>query len=400
MSGLSGENIVLAVTGGIAAYKSPDLVRRLRDAGAEVRVVMSRGAQAFVTPLTFQAVSGHPVHTRLLDESAEAGMGHIELARWADRVLIAPATADCIAKLAHGIADDLLTTLCLATEAPIAVAPAMNRVMWSADATRENVRILASRGVQVLGPGDGDQACGETGAGRMWEPVQITGALAAGKPLPGTAVLITAGPTREAIDPVRYIGNRSSGKMGFAVAEAAAALGAAVTLVAGPVALATPPGVRRLDVESASDMHRTVMNEVDNADIFIAVAAVADYRPSTVAAEKIKKDQAQRQIALERTTDILAAVADRQSAPFSVGFAAETHDLEAYAKEKLKRKQVDMIAANIVGRAGTGFAADENELLVITADSTHKIERTSKREAAAQLLQLIVDRYRNETDTA
>src|SRR5580704_13993738 len=333
---MQGKRILLGVTGGIAAYKSPDLVRRLREQGAEVQVVMTAAAREFVTAATFQAVSGRPVRTDLWDAAAEAAMGHIELARWAQLVLIAPATADFLARLAAGHADDLLSTLCLATEAPIAVAPAMNRVMWANAATRANVATLLHRNVQVLGPAEGEQACGEVGAGRMLEPLELADRasimLLGGGPLQGRRVLITAGPTRERIDPVRFISNRSSGKMGFAVAQAAREAGAQVVLVAGPVSLATPVGVKRVDVESAAEMLAAVLRELPGTDVFISTAAVADYRPARAAEQKIKKTTDTLELAMQRTTDVLATVAAHAERPFVVGFAAETEAVEQNAR--------------------------------------------------------------------
>jgi len=408
MNTLSGRRILLGVSGGIAAYKSPDLVRRLRERGAEVQVVMTAGAQRFVTPTTFQAVSGREVRAELWDPAAEASMGHIELARWADYVLIAPATADCLARLAAGRADDLLTTLVLATEAPIGVAPAMNRIMWSKRVTQANVAALRERGVEFFGPGEGEQACGEIGSGRMLEPAQIAaqldgslgGATAASvRPavashrgaLSGRRVLVTAGPTRERIDPVRFISNRSSGKMGFAVAEAASAAGADVVLVAGPVSLDTPPGVRRIDVESAADMLAAVERECAGLDVFIGTAAVADYRPVLSAAHKIKKTAERIELALERTTDILATVAARPDRPFTVGFAAETHDVESYARGKLLAKRLDLIAANEVGDDKV-FDKDDNTLLVLWADGQLQIGPACKTAVAERLVELIATR--------
>lgn len=394
MNQLSYRKIVLGVTGGIAAYKSADLTRRLQDAGAEVRVVMTQAATSFVGPLTFQALSGNPVHLDLLDPAAEAAMGHIELARWADLVLVAPASADFLARLAHGLANDLLTTLCLATDAPIALAPAMNRLMWQNQATRANAALLQQRGIRLLGPGTGGQACGEVGEGRMLEPLDIVAALSEpqDQPLQGLTVLITAGPTREAIDPVRFIGNRSSGRMGFAVAAAAARAGARVVLVAGPSQQPTPAGVERIDVESAAAMHDAVMSAVEAADIFIGAAAVADYRPAQVAPDKIKKQSEQLTLVLERTTDILQAVAARATPPFTVGFAAETNDLPRYARDKLKRKRLDMIAANWVG-GETGFESEDNALEVFWQDGQISLARQGKDALAQQLIRLIAERY-------
>lgn len=369
-TGLGGQQILLGVTGGIAAYKSADLVRRLRDAGADVRVVMTEGAQAFVTPLTFQAVSGHRVHTALLDEEAEAGMGHIELARWADHILVAPATADFMARLASGLAPDLLSTLCLASAAPVSIAPAMNQQMWASAATQNNLAVLLERGVNILGPGTGDQACGDVGPGRMLEPTEIVEALSGGQPalLGGKTVLITAGPTFEDIDPVRFIGNRSSGKMGFAVAQAARNAGARVLLVAGPTGLPTPSGVERSDVRSAQQMHDAVFQHVHEADVFISVAAVADYTPARPVESKMKKGLPKQRVDLVATRDIVADVAALENGPFTVGFAAETDQVAEYARGKLLRKGLDMIAANQVGRPGAGFAGDENEILLLVRD--------------------------------
>lgn len=407
MATLQGVNILLGVSGGIAAYKAPDLVRRLRERGAEVQVVMTQGAQQFVTATTFQAVSGRPVRADLWDPAAEAAMGHIELARWADLVLIAPATADLLARVAAGRADDLLTTLLLATAAPVAVAPAMNSLMWTKPATQQNVAALRARAVVVIGPGHGSQACGETGDGRMSEPLEIVAAIEAmlaprGAPptgvLSGRKLVITAGPTREAIDPVRYISNRSSGKMGFALAEAARAAGAEVVLVAGPVALSTPPDVQRIDVQTAAQMHAAVMAAIGDADVFIGTAAVADYRPSEIAVRKIKKSGERITMELERTADILADVAALPTRPFTVGFAAETHDVEAYAKEKLERKGLDMIAANEVGD-GKAFDCDENALIVLWPEGRQQLPSASKRELARELIALIAAKLTAQAST-
>lgn len=394
---MNGKRIVLGVTGGIAAYKSPDLVRRLVDQGAEVQVVMTAGARQFVTPMTFQAVSGRPVRSDLWDPAAEAAMGHIELARWADLILIAPATADFMAHLAHGLADDLLTTVCLASAAPVAVAPAMNRQMWANDATQSNVALLRSRGVHVLGPDSGSQACGETGEGRMVEPLALAAAAMAlfpvQGPLSGKRVLLTAGPTRECIDPVRFITNRSSGKMGYAVAQAARELGAEVVLVSGPVNLCTPPGIRRIDVETAAQMHAAVQAEVAAADIFIATAAVADYRPANPAGLKIKKVTDSLEVHMERTVDILLAVAQRSPRPFVVGFAAETNDVEMHARAKLERKNLDLIAANEVGDCKV-FDQDDNALVLLWPDGGRlELGAGSKTLLARRLMTFIVERY-------
>jgi len=393
---LNDQKIVLGVTGGIAAYKCPELIRLLRGAGAEVRVVMSEAAKEFVTPLTLQALSGHPVHRHLLDGSSEAAMGHIELARWADRVVVAPATANFMAKLGHGVADDLLTTLALATEAPLLLAPAMNRVMWESRVTQENLQLLEQRGIELIGPASGEQACGEIGPGRMVEPSAIVDYLleqTVGGVLRGLRVVVTAGPTREAIDPVRYITNRSSGKMGYAVAAAAAAAGAEVVLVSGPTALTTPFGVERLDVESAAEMHAVVMAQVAGCDLFIATAAVADYRPSEPDERKMKKGEAVMNIALTRNRDILAEVAALDIPPFSVGFAAETEGLAYNACGKLKAKRLDMIAANQVGLPGLGFDSDDNALELFWEGGSLSLPRQPKRQLARELVAVIALRY-------
>jgi phosphopantothenoylcysteine decarboxylase / phosphopantothenate---cysteine ligase len=398
MHNLTGKKVLLGVTGGIAAYKAPDLVRRLREQGADVRVVLTASAGRLVTPVTFQAVSGHPVRSGLWDEAAEAAMGHIELARWADLVLIAPATADFLARLAVGMADDLLTTLCLATDAPLAVAPAMNRLMWANPVTQENVHRLTARGVTLLGPGAGDQACGETGEGRMLEPREIVAALAPGTGaaegvLAGQKLLITAGPTREALDPVRYLTNRSSGKMGYAVAAAAARAGAEVVLVSGPVHLAPPPGVRVVEVETAAQMRDAVQAELPGAAAFVAAAAVADYRPAHPAPHKLKKHAGEMVVELVRNPDILAEVAAASPRPFVVGFAAETQDVEENARLKLERKSLDMIAANKVG-SDCGFDRDENALLVLWDGGRQDLGCGTKAELADRLIGLIAERMR------
>jgi phosphopantothenoylcysteine decarboxylase/phosphopantothenate--cysteine ligase len=398
----AGEHILLGVCGGIAAYKSADLVRRLRDSGAEVRVVMSHGAHAFVTPLTFQAVSGHPVHRDLLDEAAEAGMGHIELARWADRIVVAPATAHFMAKLAHGLADDLLSTICLAASAPLYLAPAMNQQMWSNAATQANLRLLEERGVRFIGPASGSQACGETGPGRMTEPAEIVAALgapnAAGSLLGGRRVVVTAGPTFEDIDPVRFIGNRSSGRMGFAIARAAREAGARVTLVAGPVHLETPPGVERRDVRSAIQMRNVALELARGADVFIGVAAVADYRPAEVASQKIKKGLPERSIALVSNPDIVAEVAALANGPLTVGFAAETENLRQHALQKLSAKRLDMIAANRVGESGSGFEGDQNELLLLTPGGEQDLGRGDKQYLARRLIEAVAGLLKDDGD--
>ncbi|MFN3579193.1 MAG: bifunctional phosphopantothenoylcysteine decarboxylase/phosphopantothenate--cysteine ligase CoaBC [Pseudomonas sp.] len=402
MQRLLNKRVLLGVSGGIAAYKSAELIRRLRDAGAEVRVVMTQAAREFITPLTLQALSGHPVHGDLLDPAAEAAMGHIELARWADIVLIAPATADLMARLAQGRGDDLLTTLVLASDAPLAIAPAMNQAMWRDPATQANLDTLLQRGVKVFGPAAGEQACGDIGPGRMLEPTDIAmqvadcferGALA------GLHILINAGPTREAIDPVRYISNHSSGKMGFALAEAAAEAGARVTLVAGPVHLPTPNRVQRVDVVSAQDMLEACLAALP-ADIFIASAAVADYRPAQVANAKMKKDPQSNdgmQLLLERNPDILATLAQHEQRPWCVGFAAETHDLLAYARDKLERKNLDLIVANDVSQAGIGFNGDNNAVTLIDR-TLHELNlpSTSKTKLARQIVSHLAGLFAND----
>lgn len=393
---LAGRKVLLGVTGGIAAYKSADLVRRIREQGAEVRVVMTEGAQAFITPLTFQAVSGHEVRTELFDRGAEAAMGHIELARWADVICVAPASADFIARLRAGMANDLLTTLCLATDAKLVIAPAMNRLMWANPATRENCVALEQRGVVMLGPASGSQACGETGEGRMLQPLEIVDDLSrllGEGPLAGKQVLITAGPTLEPIDPVRYISNNSSGKMGYAVAAAAARLGAVVTLVSGPVTLDAPPHVQRVWASSAEEMLNAVMARAAEADIFIATAAVADYRPAQQANSKIKKQNDSLNIALERTEDILATVAATYKDVFTVGFAAETDKLLEYARGKLARKRLDMVAANWVNQPGTGFDADQNALTVVSEHGEEELPVMSKAELATELMSRVLAAY-------
>ncbi len=387
-SALANLRILLGVSGGIAAYKAAELTRRLRDAGAEVRVVLTENAARFVTPLTFQALSGQPVRSGLWDEAAEAAMGHIELARWAQRIVIAPASADLIARLAEGRADDLLTTLCLASAAPLALAPAMNQQMWANAATQANIELLRKRGVNVLGPASGSQACGEFGAGRLLEADAIVAELAAAhgkKLLAGRRVLVSAGPTFEDIDPVRYLGNRSSGRMGFAVAQAAAEQGADVQLIAGPVHLPTPAGVTRTNVRSARQMHAAVMQHIPQSDIFISAAAVGDYRPAEVAAHKLKKTGSALTLTLAENPDIVAAVAALEEKPFVVGFAAETKDLHAYARAKLERKKLDLIAANQVGD-GAGFDAADNELLLLWPGGEEQLARGDKIVLARALI--------------
>ncbi len=395
MGTLTNKRILLGVTGGIAAYKSADAVRRLREAGAEVRVVMTQGATSFITPLTLQAVSGHPVYQHLLDTDAEAGMGHIELARWADVVLVAPASANFLARLVQGRADDLLTTVCLATKSPVAVAPAMNQQMWSNAATQSNLAALKKNGIGIFGPDEGSQACGEVGPGRMLEPddlvKRVSDMFASGE-LDGLTVMVTAGPTWEAIDPVRGLTNRSSGKMGYAVAEAAVEAGARVILISGPTSLPDPARVHTIRVESAQEMYDAVHAQVSAANIFIGVAAVADYRPARMAGNKIKKTDEMMKLELARNPDILASVAALRPAPFTVGFAAETENLEQQARQKLENKNLDLVAANRVGTS-LGFGTDENSLLLVERDAVTELAMQPKAKLARMLIHHIATRY-------
>ena len=392
-------NIVLGISGSVAAYKTPELVRRLRERGAEVQIVMTGSAEEFVTETALQAVSGRPIRSNLWDKEAEASMSHIELARWADVVLIAPATAEIMARLAGGAAPDLLTTLCLATEAPIAIAPAMNRVMWGNAAVQANRETLAERGVQILGPDHGSQACGETGSGRMLEPDAIAeivcgpGLSGSGERLlEGRTVLVTAGPTREAIDPVRYITNRSSGKMGYAVAAAAASQGATVILVSGPVDLAPPAGVEVVDAITAEDMYQATHARIGEVDIFIGAAAVSDYRPASARPQKMKKGAESMSIELVKSPDILASVAALDDAPFTVGFAAETENVREYATAKLKNKKLDMIVANQVGD-DRGFDRDDNAIEVYWGDGEQSFDTAAKTDLAHAIITLVAERY-------
>lgn len=389
---LAGKRIVLGMGGGIAAYKCADLTRRLVERGAEVRIVMTHAAKEFITPLTMQAVSGNPVSDSLLDPAAEASMGHIELAKWADLVVVAPATADLMARIAHGMGNDLLTTISLATASPVAIAPAMNQQMYHAVATQENLATLKRRGHPIWGPGSGSQACGDIGLGRMLEPMELVQAVEehfAPGDLDGISLLVTAGPTREAIDPVRYLTNHSSGKMGFAIAEAAAKRGAKVTLVSGPVNLNTPDGVSRINVESAQNMYDTVMDEAANHTIFVACAAVADFRPAEVASQKMKKKDGKddMQIELVKNPDIVASVAAMtDDRPFTVGFAAETQDVEQYARRKLEKKNLDLICANDVSVQGQGFNSDQNALHLFWPKGDKAIPLASKQEIGDRLV--------------
>ncbi|OLQ86117.1 phosphopantothenoylcysteine decarboxylase [Vibrio panuliri] len=398
MQTLAGKKILLGISGGIAAYKCAELTRRLIERGAQVQVVMTKAAKEFITPLTMQAVSGRPVSDSLLDPAAEASMGHIELAKWADLVLLAPATADLIARMAAGMGNDLLTTLVLASEAPIAVSPAMNQQMYRNQATQENIATLSRRGMHIWGPAAGEQACGDVGPGRMLEPMQLVGLCEqffAEKPLEGKSILISAGPTREAIDPVRYISNHSSGKMGFALAQAAQLLGANVTLVAGPVSLATPQGCHRVDVESALEMHQAVMSHASQNDVFISCAAVADYRPETVADNKLKKtdDSDSMSVTMVKNPDIVASVAAMaENRPFTVGFAAETQNVKQYALSKLTRKNLDMICANDVSQQGQGFNSNDNAINVYWHEGEQSLTLASKQQIAQQILLIIADK--------
>jgi phosphopantothenoylcysteine decarboxylase / phosphopantothenate---cysteine ligase len=413
MNNLTNKRILLGVTGGIAAYKSAELVRRLREHGAVVRVVMTRGACEFITPLTMQALSGLEVHTELMDHAAESGMGHIQLARWSDVVLVAPASANFIARLAHGMADDLLSTLCLATTAHVVIAPAMNQQMWGNIATQENISTLDQRKIKIIGPAEGSQACGEIGPGRMLEPEQLileASQIFSTGLLDNLKIVVTAGPTREAIDPVRYISNHSSGRMGYAVARAAAEAGANVTLVSGPVTIEPPHQVHHISVDTADQMRDAVMSDIRTSDIFVAVAAVADYRCADIAEQKIKKKYNDLSLLLQKNPDILAEVASLPQAPFTVGFAAETESLLNNAQMKLQNKKLDMIAANQVGE-GLGFNVEENELQVYwqawdrgnqTKENQNQknqilkhqtLERAPKERLARQLIKVIAEHY-------
>lgn len=402
MAEFVNKRVVVGVTGGIAAYKSAELVRRIKDTGAEVRVVMTAAATQFIMPLTLQALSGNPVHLHLFEMATENAMGHIELARWADVIVIAPASANCMAKLANGLADDLLSTLCLVARAPLILAPAMNHGMWGHAATQSNRDVLGTRGVRFVGPAEGDQACGEYGLGRMADPAEIVAAVAgmfSKDILQGRTVIVTAGPTREAVDPVRYLSNRSSGKMGYAVAQAAAEVGAKVTLVSGPVALPCPFRVERVMVESAAEMYKAVMDLSSRSDILVAAAAVADYAVAAPARQKIKKKDSDIELKLERTPDIVAAVASLPGRPFVVGFAAETEELEKNARAKLESKDLDMVAANWVCRAGQGFDSDNNALTVVWRDGGRELPLASKSAIARQLIEIIAERYHAQHTT-
>jgi len=392
-SSLFNKHILLGVSGGIAAYKSAELIRRLQDLGAAVQVVMTPAAQEFITPLTLQALSGNPVHTQLLDPEAEAGMGHIQLARWADLILIAPATADVMARLTQGMGNDLLTSVCLASAAPLALAPAMNQGMWANASTQANLTTLKTRGIHIFGPAEGLQACGDIGLGRMLEPTAIAEA-AAGLfqrgLLAGKKVVITAGPTREAIDPVRYISNHSSGKMGYALAQAAAEAGARTILISGPCALATPPRVERIDVISAADMYAACQAQVTGCDLFIGAAAIADFRPENIAPQKLKKGTADTMtLELVKNPDIIASIAALPNKPYTVGFAAESEQLVQYAQAKLLNKRLDLVIANDISAANIGFNSDDNAVTLIYPEGTQTLNQRSKQQLARELIALI-----------
>ena len=396
MKSLTNKRVLLGVSAGIAAYKAPDLVRKLTELGAEVQIILSKNADQFVAPLSLQAVSGHAVHSYAMTAESESGMGHIDLARWADIVLIAPATANMMARLCQGNADELLTTVCVATEAPIAVAPAMNQQMWQNAASRANIALLESRGVHILGPDAGEQACGEVGLGRMLQPVDIAqriGNLFQNTKLTGKRVMITAGPTWEALDPVRGITNHSSGMMGYSLAQAAVEAGADVTLVSGPTHIAKPERANTVNVVSALDMHAAVMNDIEDQDIFIAVAAVADYRPIDSADQKIKKNADEMTITMVKNPDILSDVDSLEKRPFCVGFAAETNDVISYARGKLERKKLDLIAANHVGGSDTGFGTPDNAITLISKDNATELPKQNKAALARQLMTEIANAF-------
>lgn len=386
---LTNKNVLLGISAGIAAYKTPDLVRKLIERGANVQVVLTKNAEQFVAPLALQAVSGHPVHSYAMTAESESGMGHIDLARWADVILIAPATANLIARLCQGSADELLTTVCVATQAPLAIAPAMNQQMWQNQATQDNLALLEKRDVHILGPDSGDQACGEVGLGRMLEPIDIAEQLGNTfnrTTLTGKKVMITAGPTWEALDPVRGITNHSSGLMGYALAQAAIEAGSQVTLVSGPTHLEKPERAKSVDVISAQDMYEAVMQNIEQQDIFIGVAAVADYRPAQIDSKKIKKSAEDITIELIKNKDILAEVAALKPRPFCVGFAAETNDVIEYARKKLQKKKLDLIAANHVGGSETGFKSAKNAITLISKDSVTELPLQNKHALARDLI--------------
>lgn len=393
---LTGKHIVLGITGSIAAYKSADLVRRLKELGAEIQVVMTSNAKEFITPLTMQAVSGNPIRDNLFDSAAEAAMGHIELARWADLILIAPASADFIAHLNYGYAEDLLCTLCLATTAPIAIAPAMNQQMWANLTTQNNLQSLRDKGAYIFGPAEGSQACGDVGLGRMLEPIELIAhinSLFIPPILKNKRIIITAGPTREAIDPVRYISNYSSGKMAYALAEAANAAGAEVLLISGPTHLSTPRGVRRINITTADEMLQKVQEDIKDCDIFIAAAAVADYKIAQPSKQKIKKSQDELTLSLVKNPDIISIISASATRPFVVGFAAETENVIENAKQKFSKKNLDLIFANPVGISGSGFESDMNQITAIWREGQKEFPLMMKTKLAKELILLIAEKY-------
>jgi len=396
LDSLTNKNVLLGVTGGIAAYKSAEIVRHLKKSGSSVRVVMTKSAEEFITPLTLQALSGNRVSSELLDAEAEAAMGHIELAKWADAILIAPATANTIARLSSGRGDDLLSTVTLAFDGPVSLAPAMNQAMWRDERTQENLDRLIQKGYEVCGPGSGEQACGDTGLGRMLEPLEIlqifSNSFTKGK-MSGKRVLITAGPTQEPIDPVRFITNRSSGKMGYNLAEAAIESGARVTLISGPVDIPKPSNCNFVSVETAQEMYEAVMHHVKEKDVYIGTAAVSDYRPVNTSNQKIKKDGSGKPITLEleENKDILKSVSELQDKPYVVGFAAETDNLLVNADKKLKGKNLDLIVANDVSDKEIGFNSEQNEVTLITTKEKTLIERQSKKKVSRQIIDFISD---------
>ena len=394
MKSLINKNILLGVTGGIAAYKSAEIVRGLKKAGSSVRVVMTQSAKEFITPLTLQALSGNPVSTDLLDVEAEAAMGHIELARWADAILIAPATANTLAKLSSGRADDLLSSITLAFDGPIGLAPAMNQAMWKDERTQSNIQNLEHKNFSLYGPGAGEQACGDVGLGRMLEPseiIELFASLFEAGTMSNKSILITAGPTQEPIDPVRYLTNRSSGKMGYALAEAAVEAGAQVTLVSGPVNIEPPARCNLVSVKTAEEMHEAVMHHIKKKDIYIGTAAVADYSPTKVEGSKIKKDRSNSPLVLEmkENKDILKEVSELEDKPYIVGFAAETDDLLENARKKLETKKLDLIIANDVSDKSIGFDSNENEVTLITSSEELLLDRDSKKKIAKKILEFI-----------
>ena len=394
MNSLANKNILLGVTGGIAAYKSAEIVRSLKKAGSSVRVVMTKSAEEFITPLTLQALSGNKVSSQLLDPESELGMGHIELAKWADAILIAPATANTLAKLASGRGDDLLSSISLAFEGPISLAPAMNQAMWKDSRTEENIKKLINSKFQIYGPGSGEQACGDVGLGRMLEPDEIISSfslLFEEGLLMNKSILISAGPTQEPIDPVRYITNKSSGKMGYSLAQAGLEAGAKVTLISGPVNIEAPEGVHLVEIKTAEEMYEAVMHHIRNSDVFISSAAVADYKPENFSKEKIKKSNKDLDISIPMTEnkDILKSVGAMENKPYLVGFAAETNDLIKNAKLKLSKKKLDLIVANDISNTEIGFDSDENEVTLINNEIELFIEKGPKKRVASKIIQYI-----------